>query len=310
MPDEESRWLVLGARGTVGTALSKVSLPDEVKATFLGRTDCRVDNPRDVRGALEMYEPNLVINCAAWTDVNGAEHNRELAWRANSVGPAVVSGEISSSFPRTRLIHLSSDYVFGAVADSRSPRVESDSPSPMSVYGASKLAGERAVRHLLPDRSVIIRTSWIYGPSPTDFIGKMIAKALTGRAVEVPRDQWGSPTFVLDVAEAIEQVGRLAILPEPPTGLLHLANEGATSRFELARAVFEEVGVDVGLVKGVWTLPNPGFARRPHWSPLASERIALLGLKPLRNWSDALRHAIARYLADGAPQVAGVTSAP
>lgn len=298
MPAHQARWLVLGARGKVGSALARAALPANVTLTSLDRDDCDIQNPVDVRRALSEFRPDLVFNCAAWTDVDGAETRRHEAWRANSVGPAVLASEIASSVANTHLIHLSTDFVFGPASVTSRALVESDRPDPVSVYGASKLAGEAAVLHLLPNRALVVRTAWVYGPSKTDFVGKMLALATAGRGADVVSDQWGSPTYVLDLARVLVDLGQRSWPCGLPSGLIHVANAGHTSRFEFAQAIYEAVGADPSLVRMVPTRPKEGLAPRPGWSPLSSDRLSALGLEPLRGWSDALAEAVSLITAD------------
>lgn len=289
---------MLGARGKVGTALARAKVPGNVTLTSLDRSDCDIQNPVDVRRALSEHGPDLVFNCAAWTDVDAAEARRHEAWRANSVGPAVLAGEIASSATNASLIHLSTDFVFGPASVASRALVESDTPDPISVYGASKLAGEAAVLHLLPDRALVVRTAWVYGPSETDFVGKILALATAGMGADVVSDQWGSPTYVPDLARALVDLGQRSWSRGLPSGLIHLANAGYTSRFEFARAIYEAVGADPSLVRMAPTRPKEGLAPRPGWSPLSSDRLSALGLEPMRDWSDALAEAVSMVIAD------------
>ena len=234
----------------------------------------------------------MVVNCAAFTNVDAAEAEPETAHAINAVGPgnlAAACAEVGA-----RLIHISTDYVFSG--DLRRPYEISDPTGPLSVYGRTKLDGELAVHAALPDAHVV-RTSWVYtGGDGTDFVAVMRRLAATDRTIDVVSDQTGSPTYARDLVDALLQVAAGGI--QAP--ILHAANAGEASRFDQARAVFALVGADPERVRPVATDAVPRPAHRPVYSALAMGESVRAGLSPLRPWRDALREALARPV-DGGP---------
>ena len=193
------------------------------------------------------------------------------------------------------MVHISTDYVFsGQSADGSPPRpYEPDDPvEPLSVYGRSKLAGERGVLAASPEATVV-RTAWVYtGADGNDFVAVMRRAAAGDGTVEVVDDQTGSPTYAADLAQALLEVadGRVR------SRVVHAANSGAATRFEQARAVFEEVGADPQRVRPVSTDRHPRPARRPAYSALSGRQSADAGLSPLRPWRDALAQALSEAM--------------
>jgi dTDP-4-dehydrorhamnose reductase len=235
---------------------------------------------------------DVVINCAAYTNVDGAESDEARAYAVNAAGPehiARVCARVGA-----RLIHVSTDYVFTGEpfngqpgAGGTRPYEPSDETDARGVYGLSKLAGERAVLAALPEASdgIVVRTAWLYtGGTGKDFVAVMRRLAAGDGPVNVVDDQTGSPTYVPDLAVALLQIADDHV----PGPILHAANEGAVSRFEQARAVFEECGADPARVRPVSTDEFPRPAPRPTYSALSSRESAAAGLTPLRPWRAAL----------------------
>lgn len=237
---------------------------------------------------------DVVVNCAAYTKVDAAESDPDAAHLVNATGP----GHVAQSCARAgaALVHVSTDYVFdGRFADGRPRPYEIDDPTaPLSVYGQTKLAGERAVLAAMPEARVV-RTAWIYeGGSGSDFVAALRRKAEGSDPVDVVTDQVGSPTYVVDLCRAL-----LQIIDQPPaSAVLHAANTGSTSRYEQVRAIFEEVGADPARVRPVTSDRFPRPAPRPPYSALSDVKSVAAGMLPLRPWrdalSEALRHAVQR----------------
>ena len=249
--------LITGAGGQLGTALREL-LPD-------------ADSRRhEITQPLEL-SPALVLHAAAWTDVDGAETHRRAARRVNVDGTRNV---VSLGAP---VVYFSTDYVF----DGRktTPYVESDPPNPLSVYGRTKLQGEREVR-----AGWIVRSSWLFGWTSKNFVRTMLALADRQEEVAVVSDQRGSPTFVGHLAEAVRDLVRL------PYGTWHVASEGDCTWADFAEAIFEEAGVDCR-VRRVSTEELGRPAPRPAYSVLRSERPTAPSLP---HWRDGLRACLAR----------------
>jgi len=232
---------------------------------------------------------DVVVNCAAYTNVDGAESAQAAAYAVNAAGPEHIARACAGV--GARLIHVSTDYVFsGDFGDAPPhPYEPSDETAPQGAYARSKLAGERAVLAALP-QAVVVRTAWVYtGGTGKDFVAVMRRLAAGDDPVDVVDDQIGSPTYVGDLAAALLQVADDRVSGP----VLHAANQGAVSRFEQARAVFEECGADPARVRPVSTAHFPRPAPRPGYSALSSRQSAAAGLRPLRHWRAALIAALA-----------------
>jgi len=231
--------------------------------------------------------PELVIHCAAYTDVDGCERDPDKAYRVNAVGAhnvASACAEIGAA-----MVAISTDFVFdGEKGDSYT---EFDKPHPLGAYGASKLAGENLVRAACP-KHYIVRTSWLYGLHGKSFPGTMLRLAETRNELSVVKDQVGSPTFTLDLAEAIAD-----LIAFPLYGVYHISNSGETSWAGFAEAVFEESGKSNINVKPIRSDEWPSPTTRPAHSVLRSYMFELQGRPVLRNWRDALIQYILLYFA-------------
>ncbi|OBJ71100.1 dTDP-4-dehydrorhamnose reductase [Mycobacterium sp. 1274756.6] len=275
--------MITGAGGQVGTALAAEAARRARPVAAFTSADWDITDPAAATGRL--HRGDVVINCAAYTDVDGAETDRARAAAVNTTGP----GHLAAACARAgaRLIHISTDYVFsGEFAGPPRPYRPPDPTGPLNVYGQTKLAGEQAVLAALP-QARIVRTAWVYtGGAGNDFVAAMRRLAAGSEPVEMVDDQIGSPTYVADLVAAL-----LAVADEDPgagEAIRHAANRGAVSRFEQARAVFAEVGADPQRVRPVPSSHRPRPARRPGYSALAAA-----GVAPLRGWREALAAALA-----------------
>jgi dTDP-4-dehydrorhamnose reductase len=227
-----------------------------------------LSDPEAVHRALAFVRPDLVLNAAAYTDVDGAESYREAAYAGNALGPWNLASATADR--RIPLLHLSSDYVFDG--SSRRPYHELDTPSPLSVYGRSKLLGEEAVRACNP-RHYIVRTAWLYGPMGRNFALTMRRLAERGDA-RVVCDQIGSPTYAPHLAAAME-----LLVATDAYGTYHLAGSGVASWYDLAGAIYRAMGAD-GRVHPIGSDAYPQQARRPRFSALTTVREPRLVLPP------------------------------
>lgn len=271
------RILVTGANGQLGRELGRVALASGHESLGMNRGDCDITDPVAVARTLDNVSPDVVINCAAWTRVDAAETETDEAYRANALGPRLLATACSRR--DILLVHISTDYVFGGGGDS--PIDEWQDPSPRSVYGASKLAGENEVRHLCR-RHQVVRTSWLYGCDGPNFILTIRRAAAAGRHLRVVSDQVGSPTWTGHLAPALL---RLIALDQP--GTYHLTNSGTVSWHELAQTVVSSGGFEVP-VDPISTDEYPTAAPRPAYSVLDNRAWRLLGEEPLPHWSDGL----------------------
>ncbi len=296
------RIVITGAAGQLGRCLAELATGQDRDVLALTSSEWDITDPaaagRIVQGG------DVVINCAAYTNVDGAESDEARAYAVNAVGPEHIARACARV--GARLIHVSTDYVFnGDCSDftGRAPRPyePSDETHPLGVYGRTKFAGERAVLAALPEASdgIVVRTAWVYtGGTGKDFVAVMRRLAVGDGPVDVVDDQVGSPTYVADLAGALLQV----VDDRVPGPILHAANGGEVSRFEQARAVFEECGADPARVRPVSSAENPRPAPRPSYSALSSRQSAAAGLTPLRPWRPALVAALA---ASGSTATAG-----
>jgi dTDP-4-dehydrorhamnose reductase len=278
------RIVITGAGGQVGRYLSAEAGRKGLDALALTSAQWDIT---DAGAAERIIEPgDIVVNCAAYTAVDAAEADPERAHAVNAAGPGIVARACATA--GARMIHISTDYVFsGAFDGAPRPYDVDDATGPLSVYGKTKLAGERAVHAALPDAHVV-RTAWVYTGAGTDFVGTMRRLAAGGETVDMVVDQIGSPTYVADLVSALLEIAGRPTAPP----LLHIANDGAASRFEQARAVFAGVGADPDRVRPVSSEDAPRPAARPPYSALSSRSAVAAGLAPLRPWREALAEAI------------------
>lgn len=281
-----TRIVITGAGGQVGSFLAAEALRQG--RDVLAMTSAQWDITDPVAAARIIESGDVVINCAAYTNVDGAETHEPAAYAVNVAGPEHIARTCARA--GAQLIHLSTDYVFSGEFAGSAPRPyePGDETAPLSVYGRTKLSGEWAVLATLP-QATVVRTAWVYtGGSGNDFVAVMRRLAACDGTVEVVDDQTGSPTYVADLAAALLEVadGRV----HGP--VVHAANQGAVTRFQQACAVFEELGADPRRIRPVSSHHQRRPARRPAYSALSGRRSAEAGLSPLRPWRDALAQAL------------------
>jgi dTDP-4-dehydrorhamnose reductase len=287
VPDSKTmghRIVITGAGGQVGRRLTADAQRLGHEVVSLTSKDWDITDASAGRGIVKAGD--VVVNCAAYTAVDDAEDNPDAAHAVNAAGPGNVARTCAEA--GARLIHISTDYVFSGRFDGEPrPYDLDDAPEPLSVYGRTKLAGERAVHAELPSAHVV-RTSWVYTGVGSDFVTAIAVKADGDGEANVVHDQVGSPTFVGDLVAALLEIAGGGI--DAP--LLHAANAGAASRFDQAQGVFAGVGADPERVKPVTTDQYPRPATRPTYSALSSHLSTEAGLTPLRPWRDALIAAL------------------
>ncbi|MEV0245343.1 dTDP-4-dehydrorhamnose reductase [Nocardia sp. NPDC050712] len=277
MPESFAHLVVTGARGQVGRQLLRLA----PGARAYGRDDLDITDA-DALGAV-LTPGTVVLNCAAYTAVDQAESDPEAAFTANATGPAVLAAACARA--EARLIHLSTDYVFAGTHNR--PYDTGDTTAPATVYGRTKLAGEQAV--LASGAAAhLVRTAWVYSGEPGDFVGTMRRLERERDTLDVVDDQLGAPTYAADLAAGLlELAGR----PDAPR-VLHATNAGQGTWFDLARAVFEEVGADPARVRPCPSSAFPRPAPRPAYSVLSHRSWDEAGLTPLRPWREALHAAL------------------
>jgi dTDP-4-dehydrorhamnose reductase len=278
------RILVTGGRGMLAHAFQRVLDARGLQATFLSRVECDITNPGAVRGVFDDLRPTLLINCAAYTEVDQAEKEPELANQINGLGPGILA--VACAKLATSLVHFSTDYVFDG--SSTRPWRTDDPVNPQSAYGRSKLLGERAIAENGGALTLIVRTAWLYGPDGPNFVQTMLNAARAGKALTVVNDQVGSPTYTVDLAEATLDL----LDSDRGDGIFHVTNSGQTTWYDFAGAIFEEWGLSPRLrpiTTDEWERMKPGTAKRPAYSVLEMERFEHLVGRQMRPWRDALR---------------------
>jgi dTDP-4-dehydrorhamnose reductase len=274
------RVLITGAAGMLGQDLVGASVDAGHVLAALPRAELDITDPVAVESAVRAARPDVVFNCAAYTNVDGCETNVETALAVNGEGAGNVARAAAGA--GAWIVHVSSDYVFDGAK--REPYVESDAPAPLSQYGRSKLAGERAVAEGAPNGHTIVRSSWLFGAHGPCFPSTILRLAGERDQLSVVDDQVGCPTFTAHLAEAL-----LALGAERPVGVVHVAAAGQCSWYEFAEAIVEAAGVACEVRPGrTEDLGRP--APRPAYSVLRSERA---GAPSLPDWRDGLAGFIA-----------------
>ncbi len=278
--------LLTGANGQLGRALQQVYgseafflLTDMVESDGINRLD--ITDLEAVRGCISSQKPELIINCAAMTNVDGCETNIEGAYKANAIGPRNLA--IAAEENGIRLVHISTDYVFDG-HDREAPYTEFDTPGPISAYGRTKLAGEQFVRELC-SRYYLFRTAWLYGDGH-NFVKTMLKLAESHDELTVVSDQKGSPTSALELARLIKYIA-----PSGGYGVYHATCEGDTNWADFAEAIFKKADKTVK-VRHVssqeYKQMNPASADRPHYSILDNMMLRLVSDYRMADWEQAL----------------------
>ncbi len=273
------RWLVVGANGMLGHDMQKALKDKEV--IYLNKNECDITVINVVKKVIK--DCDVVVNCAAYTAVDQAEKETELAFKINELGPrnlALTCREIGA-----KLVHFSTDYVFDGNA--KSPYSESHKTNPKSVYGKSKLAGELAVQMELPNNHYIIRTAWLYGKNGNHFGKTILNLAKTKDFLNVVSDQIGQPTWTHDLAELVVKIVDSNI----ESGIYHGTSSGQVSWFEFAQKIFALAGLDVKRIQPVSSGEFIRPAPRPSYSVLGHHSLVNQGITPIRNWELALNDA-------------------
>ncbi|WP_433133807.1 dTDP-4-dehydrorhamnose reductase [Micromonospora sp. CA-240977] len=278
-----TRLLVTGAGGMLGRDLvSVLHARSDLKVTAAGRVDLDVTDPTAVRAAVA--EHDIVINTAAWTNVDGAEANEAAATAVNGHGVANLASACATS--GARLIQISTDYVLAG--DARAPYPEDAPTAPVNAYGRGKLVGEQAVARLLPDTGYVVRTAWLYGAHGPNFVATMLRLATQREHIDVVDDQHGQPTWSYRLAEQLVALAEAALDGRAAAGIYHSTCAGQTTWYGLARAAFTLAGLDPDRIRPTTSDRYPRPAPRPAYSVLAHSRWAAAGLPSLPDWHATL----------------------
>lgn len=275
-----------GANGQLGKAVIEEYRGDtQAEVIPLTHQDMAIENLDDVLKKIESEMPDVIINCAAYTDVDGCERNTHLAGKINALGPRNLA--IAAQKVGAKIIHISTDYVFNGCGSR--PYVESDAPGPVSAYGRSKLMGEKYVSEFC-NKHFVIRTAWLYGDGK-NFVRTMLRLAETHDEVSVVDDQVGCPTSTKELARMIHYLEQTE-----QYGLYHGVCRGQTSWADFAEEIFKLSGLDVKvnhISSEEYAKMNPAAATRPHYSVLEDQMLSFIsddgdGFQ-MADWHDALK---------------------
>ncbi|WP_030154684.1 dTDP-4-dehydrorhamnose reductase [Streptomyces sp. NRRL S-244] len=281
------RWLVTGAAGMLGQDVLTVLKASGIEAVGLRRADLDITDPAAVRAAIE--GATVVVNCAAWTDVDGAETAEEAATAVNGTGVRVLAEACAAA--HVRLLHVSTDYVLPG--DAAEPYREDAETGPLNAYGRSKLLGEQAVAELLPQDGYIVRTAWLYGEHGPNFVATMLKLAAQRDTLDVVDDQHGQPTWSYALARHLVELGLAALKGHAMGGVYHGTASGRTTWMGLARETYRLSGLDPERIRPTTSAAFVRPAARPAFSVLAHERWDEAGLAPLADWREQLAEALA-----------------
>ena len=280
------RWLVTGAKGMLGTDAVALFRDQGHDVVPVDLGDLELTDADAVKAALA--DVDVVLNCAAWTAVDDAETQEEAALLVNGTIPGVLAEAAAAT--GTRLVHISTDYVFSG--DATSPYAEDAPTEPRSAYGRTKEAGERAVRSALPDDHLIVRTAWLYGAHGACF-PKTIARVAAERgSISVVDDQVGQPTWTRDVADLVLRLAEAGA----PAGTYHATSSGQTSWFGFAQRVVAAAGLDPAIVEPTDSQAFTRPAPRPAYSVLGHEALAPLGIAAIGDWQERWEQASGEVL--------------
>lgn len=289
MSDSTSRkpdvYLITGGAGMLAHAFEQTLKERGDTVHLVSRADCDLTRTGMVVATLEHFRPTVVLNCAAYTKVDLAEKEKDLAMAVNGKAVGTLA-EACRQRGDITLVHFSTDYVFDGTL--RRPLKVDDPVGPRSVYGASKLIGEQMLKEFAPKRWIIARTAWLYGPNGPNFPQAMLNAARAGKPLKVINDQLGCPTYTFDVAAAT-----LALLDASASGTFHLSNSGWTTWFDFAKAIFDEFKVTPTSLEAIasadWKQMKPDSAERPAYSVLDTSGFAEATGHIMPDWRDALR---------------------
>lgn len=286
-----TRWLVTGAAGMLGRDLVAVLRDDRdsnvTDVTALDRSGLDITDHDTCLAAVQGHD--VVVNTAAWTDVDAIETQEAAGTAVNGTAVAGLADACRRS--GAILIHLSTDYVFAGQAQLPYPE---DAPTdPVNVYGRGKLVGEQAVLSTMPEKGYIVRTSWLYGRHGRNFVRTILDLATTRDSLSVVNDQLGQPTWTAALASQIADLGGAAQRGRAPAGIYHGTAAGQTTWCELAREAFRLAGLDPARIRPVSSEAFPRPAKRPAYSVLGHDRWRLAGVPAQPSWDLQLKEAFA-----------------
>lgn len=283
----QEKIIVTGANGQLGRELRELTISyPRFDFIFTTRYELPLDNPGTINEFIEKHQPDYFINCAAYTAVDKAESEKELAYKVNAEAPGIIATACKEK--NVRLIHISTDYVFNGLG--KAPYKEDDTTDPVNLYGATKLEGEKKVMQFNPE-SIIIRTAWVYSVFGNNFVKTMLRLMGEREQVNVVSDQFGTPTYAADLAEAILQI---IASKQWQAGIYHFSNAGQISWYDFAVAI-KELSGSTCIINAILTSAYPTPARRPHYSVLDKEKIQQTFHISIKDWKASLSVFIEKF---------------
>ncbi len=284
--------LVIGHKGQLGTDMCNVMKDAKHEVEGIDFPDIDITSFDSVASVVSLSKPNVIVNCAAFTAVNDCETKQELAYAVNADGAGNI-GRAAASI-RAKVLHISTDYVFSGVA--ASPLVETDPCEPQSVYGKSKLAGEIALAKELKEH-FIFRIAWLYGANGNNFVKTICRvgreRSVDGKALRVVDDQFGTPTWTVDVCrQALQVIGTSHY------GIYHCTSQGECSWLEFATRILQQFGIRAK-IEPCTTNEYPQPAPRPAYSVLDNAKLRSLALDVMPDWEESFDHFAAQIKASG-----------
>jgi dTDP-4-dehydrorhamnose reductase len=275
-------WVILGANGQLGKELYFLLKSSNIDVLGLTKEEIDLSKPETIEEKLSKYSAKYLVNCAAYTQVDKAEEEIDLANKINgqSVGK-IAKYALENYIP---FVHISTDYVFEG--NSKNPYVETDKPNPQSVYGKSKLIGETELLYRNP-KAYILRTAWVYGAHGKNFPKIIADKLRSGENLQVVDDQIGSPTWTYDLANSIIEV----LEKKPDPGIYHVTNTDHCSWFEFAKEIAKSLKIGENKITATTSDKFIRPAKRPSYSVLSNEKWIKAGMTPLPNWKDSWHKA-------------------
>jgi len=282
-------WLVTGASGQLGLAMQRALTVRGISFIPTNSKELDITSQNSVESVLLRISPKVIVNCAAWTDVDLAEINHEQAYNVNALALKYLSFAAKRS--SAKLVHVSTDYVFSG--ESNMPWIENAERNPVSVYGLSKREGENFVQELYGENSFVVRTAWLYSENGKNFAKTMANLALADeREVRVVSDQIGQPTSANDLAQQIIEL----VESKSTHGIYHGTSSGQATWFEFAQKIFELVGANTDRVVPVSSEEFQSIAKRPRYSVLGHDNWRKSEVPEMRDWQSALADEVPRIL--------------
>ncbi|EJW18349.1 dTDP-4-dehydrorhamnose reductase [Paenibacillus alvei] len=273
--------LITGANGQLGMDVLRLFSKKGHEVVGLNRTQLDITDEKLCSDTITELKPDTILHCAAYTAVDNAEKDIDSAYLVNAIGTRNIAA--AAERVKAKVCYISTDYVFDGT--NTSPYYEYDNTNPLTVYGKSKRAGEQLVQFLC-SRWFIVRTSWVYGATGTNFVNTMVKLGKECDCLQVVNDQWGSPTYTWDLALFLEK-----LVASEKYGIYHASNTGICTWYEFAQAIFELSNIPV-IVEPCTTEQFQRPATRPRYSAMESMAIRVNGFDPLRSWREALKEYI------------------